>query len=136
MEGTTGRAPSIMVVEDEELLLEAVITKLSKMGFRVVGARSVDQAIDFLNNIGPVDAVWLDHYLPERTGDALVIEMKKNPAWANIPIYLVTNSISPAIVNGYMKLGISQYYVKLLTKMETIINMIAAELQQRRIGGQ
>ncbi len=120
---------SILVVEDEELLAEAIKIKLTNVGFKVLTARTVDQAWDYLHDIGPVDAVWLDHYLPGKTGDELVTAMRKEENLKSIPVYLVTNSINPEVVNKYIKLGINQYYTKALTKLEKVVSMITAELQ-------
>lgn len=122
---------SILVVEDEELLAEAIKLKLQQSGFKVLGARTVDQAWDYLNEIGPVSAVWLDHFLPEKNGDVLVDAMKHDPRFAAIPIFLVTNTIEPKVINKYIRLGIAQYYVKVITKLENIIHMVEAELQLR-----
>jgi two-component system chemotaxis sensor kinase CheA len=122
-------ARSILVIEDEELLQEAIKAKLEKDGYRVAGARMVDQAVDFLNTIGQVDAIWLDHYLPDYTGLDFLEAIRKNPAWAKIPVYLVTNTVNPEIINKYLALGIRQYYVKMLTKLETIVSKIEVDLQ-------
>ena len=120
---------SILVIEDEELLQEAIKAKLEKDGYRVAGARMVDQAVDFLNTIEHVDAIWLDHYLPDYTGLDFLEAIRKNPVWAKIPVYLVTNTVNPEIINKYLALGIRQYYVKMLTKLETIVSRIEVDLQ-------
>jgi len=120
---------SILVVEDEELLAEAIKIKLDSNGYKVLVARTVDQAWDYLHDIGPVDVIWLDHFLPGKTGDELLAAVRKDPALKDIPVYLVTNSINPEIVNKYVKLGIQQYYTKALTRLEKIVSMIEADLQ-------
>lgn len=121
---------SILIVEDEELLQEAIIAKLEKDGYRPVGARTVEQALDFLNTFGAVDAIWLNHYLPGQTGLDFTPVLRHNPQWAKIPVFLVTNTVQPEIINEYIKLGVAQYYVKMLTRLETIISRIELELQQ------
>ncbi len=121
---------SILVVEDEELLQEVIKSKLERDGFLVAGARGVEQGLDFLQNIEKLDAIWLDHFMPEKTGLDFMEAVRKNSAWDNIPIYLVTNTVSPDIINKYLKFGVRQYYVKMLTKLETIITRIELDLQQ------
>lgn len=120
---------SILVVEDEELLSEAIKIKLEQAGYRVLTARTVDQALDYLHEIGPVETIWLDHYLPGRTGLELVQTIKQDPKLQNIAVYLVTNSIDPQIINTYLKYGIRQYYSKVLTRLEKIVSLIEAERQ-------
>jgi len=128
---TNYQAPprSILVVEDEELLSEAIKLKLEQAGYRVLTARTVDQALDYLHEIGPVETIWLDHYLPGRTGIELVQTIRQDPNLKNIAVYLVTNSIDPQVVNAYLRQGIRQYYSKVLTKLEKIVSLIEAERQ-------
>ena len=75
---------TILVIEDERPLLAVVNDKLEKNGFDVIAARSVEQvfnaqlekkglgiisaqsikqALDYLENLAQIDAVWLDHNL-------------------------------------------------------------------------
>src|SRR5690349_14429336 len=122
-------AKSILVIEDEELLQEAIKAKLEKDGYQVIGARMVDQAVDFLSTIGHVDAIWLDHYLPGYTGLDFLEALRKNPTWKETPVYLVTNTVNPEIINKYLHLGVREYYVKMLTKLETIVSRIEIDLQ-------
>lgn len=121
---------SILVIEDEELLQEAIKSKLEKDGYVVAGARMVDQAVDYLTTLGHVDAIWLDHFMPGKTGLDFIKTLKANQAWQGIPVFLVTNTVSPDIINKYIKAGVKQYYVKMLTRLETIISGIELELQQ------
>ena len=54
---------TILVVEDELPLSQAIQSKLEKSGFSVVTFRPVEQTIGYLEYVGIVDAIWLDHYL-------------------------------------------------------------------------
>ena len=54
---------TILVVEDEKPLLDAIKTKLEKNDFNVLTARSVEQAKNHLMDVEKVDVIWLDHYL-------------------------------------------------------------------------
>lgn len=120
---------SILVVEDEELLAEAIKIKLEQAGYRVLTARTVEQAWDYLQEIGPVETMWLDHYLPGRTGLELLQAIRQDPKFKDIAVYLVTNSIDPSIINTYLKYGIRQYYSKVVTRLEKIVSLIEAERQ-------
>lgn len=120
---------SILVVEDEELLAEAIKYKLDGYGYKTLVARTVDQALDYLREIGPVETIWLDHYLPGKTGDELLRIIRQDPAYKNIAVYLVTNTIDPQVINLYLRYGIRQYYSKVVTKLETIVSLIEAQRQ-------
>lgn len=54
---------TILVVEDEYPLASAIQDKLESQGFGVVCARTVTQAVNYLEEISPIHAIWLDHYL-------------------------------------------------------------------------
>lgn len=120
---------SILIVEDEELLAEAIKIKLEEQGYKTLTARTVDQAYDYLREIGPVGAIWLDHYLPGKMGVELLKLVRRTQEWKDIPVFLVTNTVENETVNQYLKLGISQYYTKVLTPLEKIVTMITAQLQ-------
>ncbi len=114
---------TILVVEDERPLLEAIKIKLEKTGFAVVTSRTVDQTMDYLNEIGTVDAVWLDHYLlGKENGLDFVMKLKANDGrWNKIPIFVVSNTASPDKVQAYITFGVNKYYTKADHRLEEII---------------
>jgi PleD family two-component response regulator len=112
----------VLVVEDERPILEAIVTKLNLEGFDPVSSTSVDQAINMLQDVKKVDAVWLDHYLPERLGTELVQFMKKpDSPYKNIPIFLVSNTASADRIYDYIHLGVEKYFVKADRRLDDII---------------
>lgn len=122
----------ILILEDDEPLLEAVTAKLQQNAFQTVSTRSVDQAISFLQTIEHVDAVWLDHYLPGKNGEEFLQFLRDDPKWKDLPVFLITNSISPDVVNRYLKLGVTQYFTKMLTSLDQIITSIDVFLQTKK----
>ena len=122
--------PSVLVVEDEMPLLKAIQAKLEQSGFDVVTARSVEQAVGYIDDDVRIDAVWLDHYLlGKQNGMDLVSRCKVEGApTANIPIFLVSNTASGVKVQSYLKLGVNKYYVKAQVRLDTVVNDIKQEL--------
>ena len=113
---------NILIVEDEQPLQRAVKTKMEKEGFEVITARSFAQAVDYLTNIDPVDAIWLDHYLLGKgTGLDFLIEVKKNDAWKSVPVFVVTNTATPDKQQSYLQLGVEKYLVKASIKLDEIV---------------
>lgn len=123
---------TILVIEDERPLLEAVKAKLEKSGFGVTTARSVEQALNYLEDLERVDAIWLDHYLlGKEDGLDFVIKSKaKDGKWNKIPIFVVSNTASPAKVQSYIRLGINKYYVKAEHRLDEIINDVKSFLDK------
>jgi CheY-like chemotaxis protein len=147
----SSKAKTILVIEDERPLLEAINTKLEKNGFSVLSARSVEQAFGaklvrddlgvitvhtifqalmYLETLEQVNAIWLDHHLlGKEDGLYFVKKIKANGGrWKNIPIFVVSNAASPKTVNAYIKSGVSKYYVKSDHRLDEIIKDIKSFL--------
>lgn len=117
--------PTIMVVEDETLLLQAITKKLKFSNMDVLSCASGQQAVDYLNNLDELpDAIWLDYYLKDMNGLAFMQEIKGNPKWTNIPVIVVSNSASPEKVHNMLALGARKYLLKAEYRLDEIIGMI------------
>lgn len=126
---TSTKNKTILVVEDEKPLLEAVHIKLEKSGFSVVTARTAEQAYGLLEDIPKIDAIWLDHYLiGKESGLDLVVKIKDESRYKNIPIFIVSNTASADKVRSYINLGVNKYYVKSNYRLDSIISDIEKSL--------
>ena len=123
---------NILVVEDEKPLLEAIKQKLEMNNFSVVTARSVEQAINYLKDIKKIDVIWLDHYLlGKENGLDFVVKIKEeNSKWKNIPVIVVSNTVSPEKITTYLRLGINKYYTKADYRLDQIIEDINKFLEE------
>ncbi|MFA6294905.1 MAG: response regulator [Candidatus Paceibacterota bacterium] len=151
MKKQSPKKKTILVIEDERPLLEIVNTRLEKNGFNVIAARSVDevfdanleknglgiisassikQALDYLENLENIDAIWLDHnLLGKENGLDLIKKLKANGGrWKKIPIFVVSNTESPKTIKSYVELGVSKYYVKSNYRLDEIIKDIEISL--------
>jgi DNA-binding NtrC family response regulator len=123
----------ILVVEDERPLLEAIKAKLEKSNFSVVTARSVEQALNHLQDIRTVDVIWLDHYLlGKESGLDFVVKCKKEDSWCkNIPIFVISNTASADKFKSYLQFGVEKYYVKAEKRLDEIIEEIQKTLFEK-----
>src|ERR1035437_2641944 len=140
----TTKKKTILVVEDERPLLEVVNMRLKKNGFGVMTARSVDQvfnanlqkndlgiiaatsikqALDYLENLEQIDAIWLDHnLLGKENGLDFVKKFKSNGGrLSTVPIFVVSNTEGSETVRSYVNFGISKYYIKSNYRLDEII---------------
>src|SRR5690349_6376915 len=118
-------APTIMVVEDETLLLQAITKKLKLSGMDVLSCASGQQAVDYLDSLDELpDAVWLDYYLKDMNGLAFMQQLKANAKWTNIPVIVVSNSASPDKVSNMLALGAKKYILKAEYRLDEIIKMM------------
>lgn len=117
--------PTVMIVEDEELLLQAITTKLKLSDIEVVSCMSGKQAIDYMNNFQTLpDAIWLDYYLKDMNGLEFMQELKKHEAWMNIPVLVVSNSANPEKVHMMLTLGARSYLLKAEHRLDDIISTL------------
>ena len=123
-----------MVMEDEMPLQEAISKKMEISGFSVVTARSVDQAMHYLEELEKIDVIWLDHYLlGKENGLDFVSKVKgEGSKWKNIPIFVVSNTASPEKVGAYVSLGVHKYYTKADYQLEEIIKDIKSYLETEK----
>ena len=120
---------TILVIEDEKSLSSAIECSLIKSDFSVLMANRVDDAIEQLKSKSKVDAVWLDHYLlGNKNGLDFMYELKGNTKWKNIPVFVVTNSVSDEKVDTYEVLGIEKYFVKSNNSLNDIIDSIKVSI--------
>jgi DNA-binding response OmpR family regulator len=116
---------TILVVEDERPLLDAIRIKLEKSGFLVVTARTAEQVYGLLEDLKRVDIIWLDHYLiGKENGLDIVTKLKGHEQYKNIPIFIVSNTASVDKVKSYINLGVNKFYVKSNYRLDQIINDI------------
>lgn len=117
--------PTIMVIEDEDLLLRAITKSMEVLEIDVLSCRSARQAIDYLGKIDTMpNAIWLDYYLKDMNGQAFMEELNKHPKWATIPVIVVSNSASSQKVHSMMELGVKKYILKAEYQLDEIVDMI------------
>ncbi len=122
---------NILVVEDEKPLQDVIKAKVEKCGCSVVTARTVKQALSYLNEKMKIDVIWLDHYLLGKdNGLDLVAKIKEDGSkWKNIPIFVVSNTASEEKVKCYLALGVEKYYTKSDYKLDQILGDIKKHLK-------
>lgn len=114
--------PTIMVVEDEILLLQAISKKLELDGIATISCSSGKQAIDCLDNLSELpDAIWLDYQLKDMDGIEFMGHLKKKETWAQIPVIVVSNSASEDKVHSMLALGARQYLLKAEHRLDELI---------------
>jgi two-component system, OmpR family, phosphate regulon response regulator PhoB len=81
--------PSVLVVEDEAALSTLLRYNLEKEGFAVSEARDGEEALLQLKEQKP-DAVLLDWMLPRISGLELCRQIRRAPAWRDLPVIMLT----------------------------------------------
>ncbi|MEK7559221.1 MAG: response regulator [Patescibacteria group bacterium] len=116
---------TIMIVEDEILLLEAISKKLSLGGISTISCSSGTQAIDYLETSAILpDAIWLDFQLKDMDGIAFMHHLKQKERFTKIPVIVVSNSASEEKVKNMLALGVRKYLLKASYRLDELIPII------------
>lgn len=121
---------TILVIEDENLLLQAITKKFTLTGLAPISCTSGEQAIDYLKNFSQLpDAIWLDYHLRGMDGLMFLEKIKSNPKWKHIPVIVVSNSASPDKVHNMLALGANKYLLKAEYRLDQIIETVKEFVQ-------
>jgi len=81
-----GRAPTLLIVDDEARILSALHRSLRREGWRVLTAGTAGEALRLLDD-EPIDAVLSDHKMPRNNGlDVLEAAAQRRPNAARLLI--------------------------------------------------
>ena len=100
--------PLILVVEDNAEAAEILARHLEAGGFRMVIARTGNEALAMARELKPV-AITLDILLPEIDGWEVLRRLKADQLTWNIPVVVVSVSDNPTLGHA---LGATDYFVK------------------------
>jgi CheY-like chemotaxis protein len=80
---------TILVVDDEYAIVEALAALLGDEGYRVVSAMNGQEALDRIASDRP-DLVLLDVMMPVLDGRATLAKIRDDPATAALPVVLMS----------------------------------------------
>lgn len=111
MEGTEFTVPSksILVVEDDRVIADALVHELSAHGYRTTLARTGHDAIETAGS-NPPDAVLLDLGLPDLDGVHVCRTLRK--AMPSVPIVILTARDADVDIVVGLDAGASDYVTK------------------------
>ncbi len=80
----------VLLAEDNEMNQELAMELLGQAGMEVVLANNGQEAVDILTRDGRFDGVLMDCQMPVMDGYTATREIRKNPAFAKLPIIAMT----------------------------------------------
>ena len=100
----------ILAVDDEEMVLEMMVTVLSETDCRVIRAGNGQQGIEMLQAHPGIDAMLVDLEMPVMDGRKFIQYVRQSLEWRDIPIVVVTGNTSE--VNSTLSLGANDFVSK------------------------
>lgn len=81
---------SILIVEDDEGVAEALATTLADEGYDVVVASNGEEGLDRLDHHARFDLILVDVMMPVMNGYAFRAAQLKDARWADVPTVFLT----------------------------------------------
>ncbi|MBL8165954.1 MAG: response regulator [Anaerolineae bacterium] len=120
----------ILVVEDEQVIREEVVTWLSFEGYDVISACDGREGLQIASVHQP-DLVVSDITMPELDGYGLLLELQKQIHTKSIPFIFLTARSDKSFVRHGMELGADDYVTKPFTRGD-LLSAINARLSRHR----
>ena len=118
---TLPEALSVLVVEDEESFVEALVVGLKREGFVVTVARDGVDGVELFDKVRP-DLILLDLWLPKRSGIDVCRQIR---ARSRVPIIMVTAKSSEIDTVVGLEVGADDYVTKPFRLRELVARMRA-----------
>lgn len=121
---------TMLVVEDEPSLREAIVFKFRKDGVNVWEASTAEDALKIVENQGAPDLMWLDILLPGMNGLDLLEKFRGMANMKDTPVLIVSASQGEDKIKKAEQLKITEYIVKSNMALEDIIKKAEVILKQ------
>lgn len=92
---TPTRAPTMLVVDDDPVIPILLSRALRQTGYTVLCAANGLEALECLKT-HRVDLILSDIVMPQMDGLALCLRVRAEPAWAHIPVVMMSGLDTPA----------------------------------------
>jgi len=102
----------VLVIDDSRAMRSILRGILASLDFEVVEAADGRQAIDLLNKDRDFNLALVDWNLPEMSGLEVVIEVRKDPGLAGLPLLMVTTETEFERVTQALQAGADEYIMK------------------------
>ncbi len=111
MQETNGTDKTILVVDDEARVRNALAQLLEDEGYQVAVVRNGKEAVEYLEqHTNPPCLILLDMMMPEMTGVQFRTHQQSTPALASIPV--VAMSANLYLAQAAEVLGVTEYVQK------------------------
>lgn len=118
-EAALGGDESILIVDDEELIVEMNIQRLQRFGYRATGVTGSVRALEiFRNDPDAYDLIVTDHLMPDMTGLELARELLR--IRPGIRIIMCSGLHEPVPLDRIKQVGIREFFAKPVDRNEFV----------------
>ena len=124
----TNAQPSILLIEDSDDCVRLLNFLFTRQGYTIFHAKDGIEAQTMIDTINRPSVVILDMMLPYADGLQLLVNIRNNPSWSNVPVMMLTSDETTRTVVKAFELGANDFVVKPYKPMELVVrvNRLAA----------
>jgi chemosensory pili system protein ChpA (sensor histidine kinase/response regulator) len=125
------RRARILLVDDSLSVRKVVSSLISRLGCDVQTASDGEEALEVLNTSElDFDAVITDLEMPRKSGFELLDEMRRRPAFAKLPVAMLTTRASDKHREFALALGVNEYFSKPIdeTRLDRFLSRVKADI--------
>lgn len=122
-----GAKKLIVLIEDEDIMLNLLKTRLEKAGYLVKTAQDGATGLALIQDLKP-DLVLLDMMLPRLSGFGVLEKLYEEKIIPALPVIIISNSGQPVEAEHAMKLGARDYLVKVNFEPNDVLAKVARTL--------
>jgi CheY-like chemotaxis protein len=125
----SARQPTLLLVEDDELVRDAMTRLFVREGYLVLTAPTGHDAIGLLRTpASPIDVVLLDVGLPDVSGADLCARLRQ--FFPYMPVVVCTGAASPEEAAELRQLGITHFFCKPIS-LPDLVTAVRSALDER-----
>lgn len=120
---------TILIVEDEELMLAPLADKLTNQGFEVIKAHDGEEGLEKALDLHP-DLILLDILMPKMDGMMVMKKIREDKKWGkDAPIVMLTNLSDPDKISDAANYNVFDFLVKTDWKLDDIVAFVKQKLE-------
>lgn len=120
----------IVLVEDDVLLSNLLVERLSKEGFHVTSVTDGRFAIETIKKVKP-DLLLQDLILPTVDGYEILDVKRKDNSIKDIPVIVISNSGQPVEIKHLVERGVNDYFIKAELDLNEIVERVRMVLDSK-----
>ncbi len=105
------KKPIVALIEDDPLIAEMYTTKFTKEGYDIQHAADGAAGLEMVKKDTP-SIILLDIIMPKMDGFQVLTELRKDPAFKQTPVIMLTNLGQEEDVKKGRELGATDYFIK------------------------
>ncbi|KKQ52270.1 hypothetical protein A2865_02360 [Candidatus Woesebacteria bacterium RIFCSPHIGHO2_01_FULL_39_17] len=115
--------PTVLIVEDDPVLLKMYTEKFGFEGFKVLNAKDGEEALK-ISLAEKMDIILLDIMLPRMSGTDYLAKFRQTEKGKDIAVVALTNLAEEEERQKALKLGVKEYLVKAMQTPEKVVETI------------